>query len=58
MLPPFDGEIPSGSLALVAYTANGYYRNPKSEASRRGTSQSIMNLALNVNWAVVLGVPK
>ena len=56
LLPPFDGEIPSGSLALVAYTVNGYYRNPKSEASRRGPS--IMNLALNINWAVVLGVPK
>lgn len=58
LLPPFDGEIPSGSLALVAYTANAYYRTQKAEGSRRETSQSMKNLALNVNWAVVLGVPK
>lgn len=58
LLPPFNGEIPHGSLALVAYTANVYYRMQKTEGSRHQIPQSIKNLALNVNWAVVLGVPK
>lgn len=58
ILPPFDGEIPSGSLALVAYTANAYHRSRKAEGSMPLTSQSIKNLALNINWAIVLGVPK
>jgi hypothetical protein len=48
-LPPYEDEIPIGSLALVAYTANSY--------ARKG-SQSKLNLALNINWAVVLGTPK
>ena len=26
LLPAFNDEIPPGSLALVAYTANAYYR--------------------------------
>jgi len=58
VLPAFDGEIPSGSLALAAYTSNAYHRTQKSEGLRQETSQSILNLALNINWVVVLGVPK
>jgi hypothetical protein len=54
----FDGEIPSGSLVLAAYTANAYHRTQKSEGRRQETSQSILNLALNINWVVVLGVLK
>ena len=57
-LPPFEDEIPSGSLALVAYTANTYYRTQRGGQSGRQRSQSTKNLALNINWAVVLGVPK
>jgi len=56
-LPPFDSEIPHGSLALVAYTANSYYRSQKSGQSPQRI-HSNKNLALNINWVVVLGVPK
>jgi hypothetical protein len=55
LLPSFEDEIPPGSLALVAYTANSYYRSQKSGQSGQ---QSNKNLALNINWVVVLGVPK
>jgi len=58
VLPPFADEIPSGSLALVAYTANTYYRTQKGGQSGRQRSQSNKNLALNINWVVVLGIPK
>jgi len=58
LLPAFQDEIPPGSLALVAYTANAYYRTQKSEQSGRQTSQGNRNLALNINWVVVLGIPK
>jgi len=58
LLPPFEDEIPSGSLALVAYTANAYYRTRKSEQVGQQTSQPNRNLALNINWVVVLGIPK
>jgi hypothetical protein len=57
LLPPFESEIPPGSLALVAYTANSYYRSQKSgQSSQRMHSNK--NLALNINWVVVLGIPK
>jgi hypothetical protein len=58
ILPPFADEIPSGSLALVAYTANAYYRTRKGGQSGWQRSQSNKNLALNINWVVVLGIPK
>ena len=53
ILPPFADEIPSGSLALVAYTANAYYRTRKGGQSGWQRSQSNKNLALNINWVVV-----
>lgn len=56
-LPLFADEIPPGSLALVAYTANSYYRAQKGGQSKWPRSQS-KNLALNINWVIVLGVPK
>lgn len=56
-LPPFESEIPHGSLALVAYTANSYYRSQKTGQSSQHT-HSNKNLALNINWVVVLGIPK
>lgn len=58
LLPSFEDEIPSRSLALVAYTANSYYRSRKSGQSGQQKSQSNKNLALNINWVVVLGIPK
>jgi hypothetical protein len=57
LLPPFEHEIPPGSLVLVAYTANSYYRALKAGKSGQ-KSLSNQNLALNINWAVVLGVLK
>jgi hypothetical protein len=33
LLLPFEDEIPHGSLALVAYTANVYYHTQKSGQS-------------------------
>jgi len=57
LLPPFEYEIPTGSLVLVAYTANSYYRAQKVGKSGQKLSSN-QNLALNINWAVVLGVPK
>jgi hypothetical protein len=57
LLPPFEDEILHGSLALVAYTANSYYRSQKSEQSSKRI-HSNKNLALNINWVVVLGIPK
>jgi hypothetical protein len=54
-LPPFESEIPHGSLALVAYMANSYYRSQK---AGQPVSQSNKNLVLNINWAVILGIPK
>ena len=47
-LPPFDSEIPHSSLALVAYTANSYYRSQKSGQSLQHI-HSNKNLALNIN---------
>ena len=49
-LPVLNEEMPTGSLALVAYTANAYRRV-------RG-SMNVTNLALNINWAVLLATPK
>ncbi|KIM90073.1 hypothetical protein PILCRDRAFT_1446, partial [Piloderma croceum F 1598] len=57
LLPPFEHEIPPGSLVLVAYTANSYYRAQKVGKSGQKSSSN-QNLALNINWAVVLGIPK
>lgn len=56
-LPLFEGEIPSGSFALVAYTANAYHRG-KGKQSASQDNKSNLNLALNINWAIVLGVQK
>ena len=47
-LPPFTDEIPSGSLALVAYTANAYYCAWKGGQSGWQRSQSNKNLALSI----------
>ena len=58
LLPPFKGEIPSGSLALISYTANAYYHMQKSEQVGQQRSQVNRNLALNINWAIVLGILK
>jgi hypothetical protein len=41
--------MPIGSLALVAYTANTY--------KRLKSSPNVTNLALNINWAVLLANP-
>ncbi|KIM72005.1 hypothetical protein PILCRDRAFT_16525 [Piloderma croceum F 1598] len=57
LLPPFEHEIPTGSLVLVAYMANSYYRAQKVGKSGQKSSSN-QNLALNINWAIVLGVPK
>ena len=57
LLPLFEHEIPPGSLVLVAYTANSYYRAQKVGKSGQKSSSN-QNLALNINWAVVLGIPK
>jgi len=57
LLPPFEHEIPPGSLVLVAYTANSYYRAQKVGKSGQKSSSN-QNLALNINWAIVLGIPK
>ena len=43
-LPKFVGEVPTGSLVVVAYTA-GAYDGPN----------SIDSLSLNVNWVLLLG---
>ena len=48
-LPLLDEEIPVGSFALIAYTANAY---------KRKGSASLTNIALNINWAVLLAIPK
>jgi len=56
LLPPFEHEIPPGSLVLVAYTANSYYRAKVGKSGQKSSSNQ--NLALNINWAVVLGIPK
>ena len=57
LLPPFEYEVPTGSLVLVAYTANSYYHVQKVGKSGQKSSSN-QNLALNINWAVVLGIPK
>ena len=49
-LSVLNKEIPTGSLALVTYTANAYRHV-------RG-SMNVTNLALNINWAVLLATPK
>ena len=54
LLPPFESEIPHGSLALVAYTANSYYKSQKSGQSLQCIHPN-KNLALNINWVGVLG---
>jgi hypothetical protein len=55
-LPPFENEIPHGSLALVAYTANSYCSQKTGQSLQH--THSNKNLALNINWVVVLGIPK
>ena len=44
----FKGEIPSGSMVLVGYTGS-WWRQTKAQDPRLG---------FNLNWVVVLGVPK
>lgn len=56
LLPPFEHEIPTGSLVLVAYMANSYYRVQKADKSGQKSSSN-QQLALNIKWAIVLGVP-
>ncbi|KAJ8494496.1 hypothetical protein ONZ45_g13208 [Pleurotus djamor] len=46
-LPKFDGEIPEGSLAIVAHTASIWQSKTK----------DCPDLNLNVHWAVVVGTP-
>jgi hypothetical protein len=58
LLPPFEHEIPTGSLVLVAYMANAYYRAQTAMQSGQQRSLSNRNLALNINWAAVLGFPQ
>ena len=45
-LPHLKGEIPSGSMVLVSYTAS-WWKPSKSER---------LVLGLNLNWVVVLGI--
>lgn len=45
-LSRFKGEIPSGSMVLVSYTAS-WWKPSKSER---------LVLGLNLNWVVVLGI--
>lgn len=47
-LDRFKGEIPSGSMVLVGYTGS-WWRQIKTQSPRLG---------FNLNWVVVLGVPK
>jgi hypothetical protein len=47
-LSRFRGEIPSGAMVLVGYTAS-WWGATKAERPRLG---------FNLNWVVVLGVPK
>ncbi|KDR86191.1 hypothetical protein GALMADRAFT_219158 [Galerina marginata CBS 339.88] len=46
ILPPFRGEVPRGSLVVVAYTCNTYF-----------STQNEWNLSTNVQFVVVLGTP-
>ena len=48
-LPPFMGDIPFDSLAMVAYSAMSY------NSSRHPDDVSV---AFNAVWVVVLGTPK
>ncbi|PPR07992.1 hypothetical protein CVT24_002704 [Panaeolus cyanescens] len=45
-LPRFEGEIPGGSFVVVGYTLSAYVPNQK------------WNLATNLLWVVVVGVPE
>jgi hypothetical protein len=47
-LSRFKGEIPSGAMVLVGYTAS-WWRATKAERPALG---------FNLNWVVVLGIPK
>ena len=47
-LKHFSGEVPLGSMVLVGYTGS-WWRPTKAENPR---------LRFNLNWVVVLGVPK
>ena len=44
----FSGEVPSGSMVLVGYTGS-WWRPTKAKNPRLG---------FNLNWVVMLGVPK
>lgn len=48
ILPTFDGEVPAGSFAVVAYSASTY----------KGTKKDQVNLSCNVQWVLVLGTPE
>ena len=47
-LPPFNGEIPYESLALIGYSTCVY---------KRTKDDSIKSVALNAIWVVVLDSP-
>lgn len=48
ILPLFDGEVPQGSFAVVAYSASTY----------KGAKKNQINLSCNVQWVLVLGTPE
>ncbi|KAJ7271550.1 hypothetical protein C8J57DRAFT_1507451 [Mycena rebaudengoi] len=52
VLPPFKGEIPTGSFVVAGYTASTYLG---SVAARE--KQHLMNLGCNLVWVVVCGTP-
>ena len=47
-LPPFNGEIPYESLALIGYSTCVYARD---------TTEVVKSVALNAIWVVVLDCP-
>lgn len=47
LLPRFHGEVPSGSCAVVGYTANTFKK----------TDDSLKSVSFNVHFVIVLATP-
>ncbi|KAJ7448103.1 hypothetical protein FB451DRAFT_766065 [Mycena latifolia] len=51
VLPPFTGEIPSGSFAVVGYSCSTY------AGTINSNTQKVPYVGLNILWVIVCGIP-
>lgn len=52
ILPPFDGEIPTGSFVVAGYTASTFLGQVAAQDKKQ-----LMCVGCNLVWAIVCGTP-